>query len=358
MKHVRWYSSAVLLLVLGVSPVAAVAQVAFTGYPLFTEEAVLPLTVTVDMRALLRDVDDERKEHAATLTYPTASGEEVMLDLKVRTRGHFRRDPKNCDLPPLRFNFKKKQVRETVFEGQNKLKVVVPCQRRWGAYEDFLLKEYLVYKTYNLITDKSFRVRLAEITFVDGEAKRDPFTKYAFFIESDKELAQRLDQRVLEDRVVYQKQVAVDDMALLSVFQYLIGNTDWSVPGNHNVRLLQSDLDEDPFTPKPGIVAVPYDFDWSGFVDARYAEPNPRLGIYSVRERIYRGVCQPEEALQPVFVHLNTQRADIEALYRDFEPLSTKTRKKALGYLNGFYKTINRPKAARRAFVEACRVGV
>lgn len=357
MRHLRWYSS-VLLLALSVTPAFGDDSAKPSSHPLFAEHDVLPLTVTVDLRTLLRDVGDDREQHPATVTYTTASGEEIDLDLKVRTRGHFRRNPQNCDLPPLRFNFRKKQVRGTVFDGQDKLKVVVPCQRKWAPYEDFLLKEYLAYRTYNFLTDKSFRVRLAEITFVDAEGKHDSFTKYAFFIESEEELEERLAKNVLEDRVIYQKQVASDDMALLSLFQYLIGNTDWSVPGNHNVRLLQADLDNDPFTPMPDIIPVPYDFDWSGLVNARYAEPNPRLGISSVRERIYRGVCQPEEVRQELFDHFNAHRADIEALYQDFDLLSPKMKKKALGYLDSFYKTINRPKAARRAFAETCRVGV
>ena len=63
----------------------------------------------------------------------------------------------------------------------------------------------------------------------------------------------------------------------MSVFQYMVGNTDWSMVRFHNVEVSR--------TPRGVYVPVPYDFDWTGLVSTRYARPNEGLGIRSVRQR-------------------------------------------------------------------------
>jgi len=314
---------------------------------LFDAEHPLELTLEADLKPVLRDRGDKRPDHPARLWYLDQQGDTVSFDIGVRTRGHYRRIYLDCNVPPLRLNFKKKAVKNTVFAGQDKLKLVTHCRDKATSYQQFTLQEYLIYKVYNLITDNSFRVRLVRITYVDTEGKRKPVTKYGFLIEDEDLLAKRLGGRILKTGIIHQEATHRDQATLLAVFQYMMGNTDWSVPGRHNIKFVFVDPKLPPF-------AVPYDFDFAGLVDPPYAKPDPRLQISSVRERLYRGYCRTEEEFQTAFAPFNEQREAIYALFRDFEYLDEKVKKRSLDYLDDFYETINKPRSVKREFLRAC----
>lgn len=133
----------------------------------------------------------------------------------------------------------------------------------------------------------------------------------------------------------------------MAVFQYLIGNSDWSVPALHNIVLLRPE-DLSVFLP------VPYDFDFSGVVDARYAIPPPHLGLSSVTERLYRGNCQSEEDLQPVLDRFLARKEDILALWNS-DLLDSGTRKRAVRYVEDFFETIENPREVRAELIRTCR---
>src|SRR2546428_766083 len=151
---------------------------------LFDAPEALPLTLTADFNALSKDRGETKQEHAGVLAFVGPAGDSVALDVRLRTRGHFRLQRRNCDFPPLKLSFDKQQVKHTVFAGQGSLKLVVHCQDR-DSYEQNLLQEYLLYRVFNLITEKSFRARLARVTYLDRSGKAKPVTRYAFFIEDD-----------------------------------------------------------------------------------------------------------------------------------------------------------------------------
>ncbi len=250
-------------------------------------------------------------------------------------------------MPPLRLNFKKKQVKKTVFAGQDKLKLVTHCKNKADAYEQYTLQEYLIYKTYNLLTDISFRVRLVRITYAETERKRKPVTKYGFLIEDEDRLAERLGGRNLETGVIHQERTDKEQASLLAVFQYMMGNTDWSVPAHHNIKFVF----HNPQTPP---LSIPYDFDMAGLINTPYAKPDPRLGIRTVSERIFRGYCRTEEAFDAIFAQFNAQQEATYGLFRDFPYLKQKYQKRALKYLEEFYETINKPRLVKREFLAAC----
>ena len=329
---------------------AALALDEVSGETLFDAEYPLKLTLEADLKPILKDTDDERPYRPARLWYLDEQGDTLSFDIGVKTRGHYRRIYLDCNVPPLRLNFKKKAVKNTVFAGQDKLKLVTHCRDKNKAYQEFTLKEYLAYKIYNLITDNSFRVRLVRMTYVDTEGKRKPVTKYGFLIEDEDRLAERLGGRILKSGVIHQEATNKELATLLAVFQYMIGNTDWSVPGRHNIKFVFVG----PMLPP---LAVPYDFDFAGLIHAPYAKPDPRLQISSVRERLYRGYCRTEGEFQAAFVPFNEQKEAIYALFRDFEYLDEKAAERSLKYLDDFYETINKPKGVKREFLRACLEG-
>ena len=312
---------------------------------LFDAPKALSLTLTADFNALSKDRGESKQEHAGMLAFVGPAGDSVALDVRLRTRGHFRLQRRICDFPPLKLSFDKQQVKHTVFARQGGLKLVVHCQDR-DSYEQNLLQEYILYRVFNLITEKSFRARLTRATYLDRSGKAKPVTRYAFFIEDDDAMARRAGAKVLEQKGLSQLDTDVEQTGLVAMFEYLIGNTDFSYAALHNIVLIRDSAGT--------VFAVPYDFDWSGVVSASYAVPDSRLGIKSVRERLYRGYCRTPEQLGPTIARFDDRKDSIYALFRSQEGLDPKHAEQTLRYFDEFYRTINDPRAANREFVRNC----
>jgi hypothetical protein len=324
--------------------------------PLFTSHDPLILTI----EAPLDHVLDERSEedpvsYDAVLHYQAPGGMVTSFDIKLRTRGSFRLQERICGFPPLRVNFRKTQVEGTVFAGQDRIKMVTHCQDRRDEYEQYLLLEYLVYRTYRLFTEVSFRVRLAHITYLDTDGERDPITKYAFFIEDADAMAARNGWNVLEVPAVLPDQMQQGPLVLFEVFQFMMANGDF-----------------DPFAPEPGdycchntlpigslaqfvVVPVPYDFDWAGIVAPPYARPHRKLRVRSVQERRYWGICRPREEIEAVFPLFNERREVIFDLFRSQADLDPDRLQNSVEMLDEFYEVINDPDRVERDIMRKCR---
>lgn len=320
----------------------------YDSIPLFASLEPVELSLVADFRAIRSDRGDPPEERPAFVVLDAdVRGDTV--EAQLRARGDFRRDPGMCSFPPLRLNLKKKQTVGTDFEGQDKLKLVVPCRPTLDLFEQYVLTEYTIYRMYRLITDLSFQVRLARITFVDRNGREEPFTRYAFFIEDDDALAARLGGEKLEIpegnhvRVGY---LDAQQATLLAVFEYMIGNTDWADDAVHNVEL---------FLVQGALRPVAYDFDFAGLVDARYAIPDPKLGTRTVRERLYRGWCWPELDFAEVLRPFLEGREAITALVSETPGMSEDRRRNALSYLDGFWEAIETPERAQRRMFRDCR---
>ncbi|HXF95628.1 MAG TPA: hypothetical protein VNI61_05955 [Gemmatimonadales bacterium] len=316
--------------------------------PLFSDHQVLRLTLETDLRTLLRDRGENRKEHPARLSYVDATGTRVSVPLEVRTRGNFRLRRMVCAFPPIRLDFPKDSTPGTLFAGQDKVKLVTHCQNR-RSYEQAVLHEYLIYRILNLSTDVSYRARLVRMTYIDTSGREDSLTRYAILLESDEALAGRHGVRVFDQKGVTQEMTDPEQMTLVALFQYLIGNTDWSVAALHNITVLTDSLGR--------FFAVPYDFDWSGLISAPYAFPDPRIGTKTVRERVYRGYCRAPEEIAPLLQRFASQKDAIYALYRSQEGLERQQLEQALRYFDEFFRVLADPRAARREFSRNCPGG-
>ncbi len=350
---------AVLLLLSGGSLAAQepVDPIRSAAAPLFSSHDVLDLTLVGPLDQVFRERgQDDPEAFAAELRWRSADGAEASYDVSLRTRGQFRLQPRTCGFPPLRVNFKKSAVEGTLFEGQDKVKLVTHCQDKRDEYEQYVLQEYLIYRMYNLFTEESFRVRLARLTYVDTEEKRDSLTRYAFFIEDEEAMAARNGYEVLEVPQVPPSQLIRERLIQFELFQYLIDNTDFD-PFNkepddesccHNAVLIGSMLD---------MVAlpVPYDFDWSGVISARYARPDSRLGIRSVRQRRFWGVCRPREEWEAEFPVFHERREAIYDLFRSQPDLDPDRLEDSLEYFDEFYEIIGDERKVGREIVSMCR---
>ena len=315
---------------------------------LFDAAAPLDLTLTADFGAIAKNRGTDKPNHPSVLSYATPAGDSVRLDVQLHTRGHFRLA--TCQYPPLKVVFDKEKTAHTIFTHQGSLKLTVQC-RGGRSYENYLLEEYLIYRAYNLLTNRSFRVRLARVTYADANGKKAPETRHAFFVEGDDRMARRNDAQVFEQKGAFQADLDFEQMGIAAVFEYLIGNTDFAVSALHNIVLIRDSA---------GVVyPVPYDFDWSGVIWTPYAQPDPRLGIRNVRQRVFRGTCRAPEELATLFARFNAQKDAIYALYRGMEAegLEHKRVDQSLDYYDEFYKIINDASRARREFVQLCRQG-
>lgn len=345
------------LLFLSVLLISAQAQesdslltVSKSAPPLFETDDALEIVLKTDINTLFKDREDERSYHPGTITYTSDTGEKVEVPLKLRVRGNFRRKSGVCRIPPIRLNFASATSKGTIFDGQDKLKLVTHCQKTPAKYSQYLLQEYLAYRMYNLVSDYSFKVRLVKIVYEDEAGKWKPMDTYAFIIEDEDALASRYDRVIKDQKNLHPASPAFDayNTTLLSVFEYAIGNTDWSIPGLHNVKLLEGEKTDK-------LIAVPYDFDWCGIVNAPYAVPNEILGLSDVKTRLYRGYEREEVLFTEVFAKFTEKKEEIFALYENCPGLMKSQIKLSHNYLSTFYRIIENPKISNRNIISAAR---
>ncbi|MGE5198966.1 MAG: hypothetical protein ACM3H9_04950 [Rhodospirillaceae bacterium] len=317
--------------------------------PLFASFDPVEIVLTADWKAVQRDRDVESKKlYPGTLAIVAGGVAGTPIPIELRTRGHVRRNVRLCGFAPLRLELPKDRVKGTVFEGQGNLKLGVHCQNA-DLYEQYVLKEYLANRVLNLLTPMSLRVRLARVTYTDTDAGKKPYTRLGIFYEDADDLAKRVDARELPvPRQMFQY---LDQPSLLfmSLFQYMIGNVDYSILALHNVIMLDS--------VKGARMPVPYDFDYSGLVDAHYAIPAKALPISSVRERLYRGPCKSEAEVEEALKPFREKQAEILALPATLTALGLEDgpRKNAEKYLNEFFDLISKPDKVKKTFVTDCK---
>ena len=320
----------------------------FSQTPLFESDSVLKLKIEGDLFACINDRGDVRDYHDVRVVHYLADGDSVVLPMLARVRGNFRRKKSTCPFPPLRLKMKDSVVVGTVFEGQKKIKLVTHCRGKNQNYEQKLFQEFLVYRSYNILTEESFRVRMMEITYVNTGKKPYVREHHGFLIEDDDDVAGRMGGVKMESGNVHPMRTDPLTSNRVALFQFMIGNTDWSIPAGHNVELI---------IPAPGAApkVVPYDFDWSGLVSAPYAEPNPMLGLSNVKERLYRGFCRDEESWQNTLDLFQEKKPEILGLYESFPYLTTPERNGSMRYLNEFFDIIEDPRRRRITIEDKCR---
>ena len=320
--------------------------------PLFESHTTLQVRIEAPISTLRRDRSEDEYLEGKFL-YVDAAGVQQSLDLKLRPRGRFRKQREICNFPPLRLNFRKKQVRDTLFDGQDKLKLVTHCKNSSENYEQNLLQEYLAYRIFNSVTDQSFRVRLMQVTYADTDRDGAERTGYAFLIEDDDSVADRLGMQASKIRKLRYEQLDADQTVLFTIFQYMIGNTDFSaVLGSrddyccHNAILLTNGIGK--------FVAVPYDFDFSGIVDAPYAAPGKQFKIKSVKQRVYRGLCTHNEMVQDTIEGFQEQDPAIRRLINELDGMSSGTRSTTQTYIDGFYEDVSSPERIQQNMIKEC----
>lgn len=311
------------------------------GLEFFNSDEILEITLETDFKNLIKE-KREGKFQPADLIIKDKS-----YAIRVKTRGHYRLE--NCGFPPISLNFSKTEFAGNSNEKLTKLKLVNAC-RMQNTYVQYVLREYLIYRAFSLMTDKSFKVRLLKIEYVDTSEKMKTVTQYGFVLEEQKMMAERYDGMIIKRKGLKDQVCNMDQMIMLSIFQFMIGNTDWQVANLQNIRLMKSKDVSDP-EPYP----IPYDFDYTGMVNASYAIPAEVLGIESVRQRLYWGKCYPQEDLVVAINRFYENKDAIYQLYQNFSLFDKGSFKSSINYLDSFYKIIENEKKWQHYFIDKCR---
>lgn len=312
---------------------------------LFEENTVIKVNLVGPLSSLF-EAADESEELPFLLR---ANG--VEHSIKVRVRGKSRR--RVCNFPPLRLNFADDDTAQTIFAGQDKLKLITHCFESNSAQTD-ILQEYAAYRIFNLLSEVGYRVRLLYITYsdTDGRLKENALDRYGVLIESSSELADRVGGQQAYVSGVSLRSLDSQQAATVYVFQYLIGNTDWS--------LVTADEDDvcchngDLFDIGSARYYVPYDFDLSGLVNARYARPDPSLRISRVTKRLYRGYCISTDALKHAIDTIKARRGDILDVINQLPGLSQRDTESTIKYLERFFTQASDEEEIVRSFERKC----
>lgn len=310
------------------------------------DSGVLEAKIVTDFKQIFRKKYD-RKYHDGLIIIKMESGDFDTMNVEIRTRGNARL--KVCLVPPLKVKFSKKELRKrNLAEEPNSLKLVVGC-RNSESYEQYVLREYLAYKLFRLLSEYSYSTQLVQMEFLDTQDKRAPEDAFAFFIEPDDEVAKRCVGKIAPNRIISTRLLNTDDTELFSFFQFMIGNTDWYLYNGHNVELLAIQRGE-----QVKIIPLPYDFDYSGFVNAPYAVVNEKLPTKEVTERHYQGYCRSEsETLQTIDFY-KSQKSQIMKLCENFNYLDEASKRHCINYINTFFEILENDNACRREVLNHC----
>ena len=347
--------AALAVLVSGSWTVIALAQEKEDKGPkpvkLFDVEDTLAVTLHGPWREIVQKVKNA-DPYPATIEFTDSLGRTQSIPLTVERRGITRQ--KVCKFPPIMLNFEKDAVKGTAFRGQKRVKMVTHCDKgdRWEQYN---VKEYVTYRIYNLFTERSFRVRPLDITYVDSKTGKREDPRFAFLIEDDSDVAKRNGLKKLDIKEIEPVQIEPRDGNRFSLFQYLVSNSDWSAltgPGEedccHNGKLIGSDPNKD-------IYVVPYDFDSAGVVDAHYAAPNEALPIKTVTQRLYRGFCFHNATLEETRQEFLAREQQIYDLFRNEPRLSERFKKSVPDYLGEAYDIFRDDAKFQKQITQKCR---
>ena len=112
----------------------------------FDQNKALELNLEFDIKTFTAEKSDE-VYLPAILTYYIDDTVEISRSVKIKARGKVRKD--YCYFPPYFLNIKNTDLLDDSLSSVHKVKVVSHCKNS-NLYNNYILKEYLIYKIFNL----------------------------------------------------------------------------------------------------------------------------------------------------------------------------------------------------------------
>jgi len=314
-------------------------------YPeLFSTEEPLELQMRFSSKQIKAETNDSTYIDSFLMYKNTAGGWDS-LDVDLRARGNFRRD--NCSYPPIRVKIKKKKSAETPFEGHKSLKLVMPCNTSKNA-PSYIAKEYLAYKMYEEVTPYFFPTRLVKISFIDEDDKKGEVSELiGFLIEDDDLVAERFGGEIFDEKKLGPSFLMDSATVRHDIFQYMIGNTDWSSMFYHNQKIMK--LSDTEFIP------LAYDFDMTGLVSPPYAQVSNLVDIEKITDRLYRGFCRDEALMQAIRQEFLAKESVLMGLVENQVFMEDRDEKLAASYMKDFFVIMKDDKMFETQIMMKCR---
>jgi hypothetical protein len=323
------------------------------SFRLFESTATLDAVLQLPWQAMVTDEFFYQGGYPSHFEVTDEQGQSISIALDTERRGMSRQVI--CRYPPIKLRFPENAVEGTLFEGQKSLKLVTHCDKS-KASEQYQVLEALAYRMYNQVSDFSFRVRPLSVTYIDSDTGKPDGPRFAFLIESDGEVAKRNGQKKIKLAAIGPERLEALEASKLSLFQYMIGNTGWSLQRKandeeccDNLKLIGQGPDEGP------IYAIPNDFDSSGLVNAHYAKPAKNLNITDVTERVFLGFCAHNEKLHEARKRFLEKQTEILSLVNDEQRLADDVKERTLVFLGQFFNELSEPELFRKHITSSCR---
>ncbi len=313
---------------------------------LFNKDDPIVISMKFDVKTFKRTRRQE-KYQPAEMTCHVNDTFQVTHPVRIKARGIYRRD--ECTMPPFWLNIRYSGIEAELLSDVKKMKMVIRC-RSATQYDSYVLREYLVYRIYNLISPYSFRVRLVKLKIVNTGKDNKVSEDWAFLIEPQEVMANRLDGRMIKSDMLSMRTVNREIMSRVALFQYMVGNGDYSVTGRHNLKILVLKAGQ-----PSGFIPVPYDFDYTGLVNTHYAIPGESLGIKSVRERYFMGPCRSKDFQQRTIQEFAQYQEEIVDLIMDFEYLDDREKEDMVNYILSYFAESERENFFERSIASTCR---
>ena len=294
-------------------------------FDLMHYKEVLEMTIEIDMEEL--QYNRRNQEYmTAGIWFEDADGQKQAWRIKAKQRGKFRR--MNCAMPPLKLNFKKAELAVAGLAQFDDLKLVTHCIDHKAEAKKLLVREHLTYELYNTLTDASFRTQLVRITYKDINTGKKT-KQYGIIIEDLAQVRSRIKAKKLKREEIELDQINLAQLQQVALFQYLIGNADWGIHTVRNIKMVKKGK---------SIIAIPYDFDFAGLVNAPYAIPNPNYYLVSIRERIYLGLEKDVAALSDTLELFRNKQENFHKVIKSSKLLSYEDRREMLNYIDSFFQ--------------------
>ncbi len=309
------------------------------------QDSALDLYLKLDWKALEKN-KSEKAYIAGEVDVKTPHGDSLRLDAKVRTRGHMRLDI--CSFPPIKIKLDKSELKHNSLSSLNEFDLTHHCHEG-DQYDQYLLREYMAYKLYELISPYHFHVQLLRLHYENPLGQEAHETSYAFLVEDPEELISRLNSKLNKNSLISSSAIEKLPYLKMCLFEFMIGNTDWFLPLRHNLE----------FIGVPNIrllITVPYDFDYSGLVDAPYAAPHESLKLPSVLIRYYQGWCQTEEEVNDALQVFRDHKEEILSMPDHIQGFNEHSIKQTKAYLQDFFDIIENPKKLQNQIVKHCNM--
>lgn len=319
-------------------------------FSFFEDEDILEVSLHFDLAKFLKKADrDQSVDGRIILHLSETDSLERKVTVKYRGQSRYER----CRYPPARITFKK-----PLYEGPDsgrikKIKLVNQCQSG-TTYGDYVIREYLVYKLYNVVTDTSFRARLVRLSYIDTEKKRKPIVQYGMLLEPEGLVESRLNLIEVKAKAVSMRHMFPTMIDRIAIFNYMVSNWDWSVPGQHNISVFSSPILE--FAGQG--IPIPYDFDLAGVVNADYAIPLPETGLTSNRDRTFLGICRSREVFESELRVFLAKKDEFYSVIENTPHLSKAAKRDITVFLNQFFDQLEKPRGFERMvdlFLEKCK---